>query len=76
LYTFFSTDLKEESYNAMGSAPTTENHPFDMSHARIDDNDKHTLLKSLAAHFAQGQTKWNEHELQVVDQMMPYRGKR
>ena len=47
LYKFFATSLKGESYNLIGSAPTTENRLFAMYHARIDENAKRAILKSL-----------------------------
>ena len=47
LYKYFATSLKGKSYNPIGSAPTTENRLFAMYHARIDENDKRAILKSL-----------------------------
>lgn len=47
LYKLFICVLKEESYHPLGSPPTTENRIFAMFHARIDEDDKKTILKSL-----------------------------
>ena len=47
LYKLFLSILKEGSYHPLGSPPTTENRLFAMFHARIDEDDKKTILKSL-----------------------------
>ncbi len=49
LYKLFISVLKEESYHPLGSPPTTETRLLAMFHARIDDNDKKAILKSLVA---------------------------
>ena len=47
LYKLFISVMKEESYHPLGSLPTTENRLFAMFHARIDEDDKKSILKSL-----------------------------
>ena len=47
LYKMFITDLQEESYEPCGSHPSIGNRWFAMYHARIADNEKKQILKSM-----------------------------
>ena len=47
LYKYFLTELREDSYEPPRSTPSTNTRLFAMFHARIDEEDKETILKSF-----------------------------
>lgn len=47
LYKHFLTDLRGDSYEPKGASPSISNHLFAMYHARVDDKDKRTILRSF-----------------------------
>ena len=47
LYKYFLTELREDSYEPPRSTPSTNTRLFAMFHARVDGEDKETILKSF-----------------------------